>query len=446
MKAALRQGLTSEARFSLLGRHRRLFEALGQFGAPCLFVVTPGPWGGAYGHHTIRADIAYLSALDEPDVIAAFYKDGATERSLLFKKERNAFYELWNGPMRSISDAQSDLGFSEVIELQNAEKELAALLKKSSILFHESGSNTVLDRVVLEAIASSAARRDGLEIRESRGILAQLRLLKDSFELNCLLRANEITSRGHELAMQYAKPGQNEFEIRARLEYGFGMLGGQGLGYDSIVASGSNACCLHYTVNSCQTSAGELVLVDAGAMFGGYTADVTRTFPISGKFTSEQAIIYDIVLETQKACIEIAQPGESLVSLQNFAVRKLCEGLRAAGLLEQSVDACIQSEDYKRFYPHSIGHWLGRVVHDVGARSRGGAPLAFEAGHVITVEPGIYIQPNDERFPESFRGIGVRIEDNIHITDDGAQNLTTAVKQRQDIEALMLAATGNSQL
>jgi Xaa-Pro aminopeptidase len=445
MKAALRERVGSQELGALQGRRVRLFQALGS--VPSVLVVSSAPDAPApysmVSPYRNNQNLTYLSGCDEPSTVAVFVSCGTVQRCLLFKKERDLQFELWNGPMMSLQDAHESLGFDQVFPLADLDRELARYLSDAEVLYFESSGEEALDFRVQRAVEMSRSRRIGLEIRESRHVLASLRLIKDNVEVERLAEAGRVTSVGHTAAMTCAaswiRAGRSLHErtLQAAVEHAFRVEGAEGTGYPSIVASGSNACCLHYNVNRCAVDPADLVLIDAGAQVSGYTGDVTRTFPASGVFSAEQALVYDIVLDVQMACIERVKPGESHISLQNFAIRLMCERLVAAGLLDRSVDECMETDDYKRFYPHNLGHWLGRDVHDAGTARIGGRPVHFQPGHVITVEPGLYFQLYDERVPAAFRGIGVRIEDDVLVTASGCRNLTSVIKARGEIEALM---------
>lgn len=434
MKNEIRQPRPTAETDSIKKRHQRVFSYLER---SAILVVTSGQQIGSYGGGRPCQNMAYLSGLLEPGAAAVFVTHSSGNRSLLFKRERDRTYELWNGPMLSLADARHELGFDQVLDTTEFEPEMTKLLRECSILHFEASTEAALTSALHRAIDASRARRNGMEIREARKIMAELRLVKDDFEIACMERACELTSLGHTVAMQKVRPGMREYELQAEIEYAFKSGGAESLGYGSIVAAGANGCCLHYTVNNCPIGENDLVLVDAGAQFSGYTGDVTRTFPASGKFTREQALVYDIVLDVQEKCVARVRPGESHWSLQNFAVKSLCEQLHAAGILDRSPEECVLSEDYKRFYAHSLGHWLGRDVHDLGPSTDGGKPRVFESGNIITIEPGLYFQLYDQRIPEAFRGIAVRIEDDVLVTSAGQRTLTDTVKRRRDIETLM---------
>ncbi|MFW6346971.1 MAG: M24B family metallopeptidase, partial [Halomonas sp.] len=249
--------------------------------------------------------------------------------------------------------------------------------------------------------------------------------------------AAEISARGHRRAMRTARPGLAEYQLQAELEHEFRWQGGSGPAYASIVGSGANACVLHYIENRCALVDGELVLIDAGAEFDLYAGDITRTFPVSGRFSEAQRALYEVVLAAQERAVAAVRPGVTLAAIHEGVVRGLTEGLVGLGLLEGEVQARIDDESYRRFYLHSTSHWLGLDVHDVGGYRRDGEPRPLVPGMVLTVEPGLYV-PAEDDIPEAFRGIGIRIEDDVVVTADGHEVLTAGVPKRVDeIEALM---------
>jgi Xaa-Pro aminopeptidase len=407
-----------------------------------VFVSLSASEGGGYPGGRPDQNLAYLCGLEEPGVAAVFFRGEGGDRSLLFKRDRDRTYELWHGPMLSVSEARQQLGFDEVFDVSVFENELVALFRSCELIFFDDNGEPGLVASVRRAMDAARVIRHGVEIRQAQRLVAELRLIKDDFEIDLMDRAGQITSQGHAAAMTKVKPGMTEGMLQAEVEFAFKQAGASGLGYPSIVASGANACCLHYTLNSCEIATDDLVLIDAGARYSGYTGDVTRTFPASGKFSREQATLYDIVLDVQESCLAAVKPGSSHSVLQQMAVGLMCERLEAAGLLDTGSAECAESGDYKRFYGHSLGHWLGRDVHDVGSVAKGKKPRLFEPGHVITIEPGIYFQIYDERVPERYRGIGIRIEDDVVVTDRGSRTLTTVVKKRSDIEFLMAQKGG----
>jgi Xaa-Pro aminopeptidase len=275
------------------------------------------------------------------------------------------------------------------------------------------------------------------EIKDARALLDEMRLRKDAAELALMRRAAAISGAAHRRAMRATRPGMREFEIEAELIHEFRRQGAQAPAYSPIVAGGANACVLHYVGNDAVLHSGDLLLIDAGCELGGYASDITRTFPVNGGYSGVQRDIYELVLEAQQAAIDALRPGAQWDAPHNMAVEVLAQGMIDLGLLSGSIDAAIEAESYKRFYMHRTGHWLGLDVHDAGDYKRDGEWRALEAGMVLTVEPGCYVRPAED-VPERFWNIGVRIEDDVLVTDSGHEVLSAETPKRiADIEALM---------
>ncbi|MEE8580179.1 MAG: M24B family metallopeptidase, partial [Myxococcota bacterium] len=270
------------------------------------------------------------------------------------------------------------------------------------------------------------------EIVDPRSIVHEMRLVKESAELEIMRRAQAITREAHEAAAALAQPGRIEHELEAVLDYTFRRRGGSGPAYTTIVGGGANAAILHYVTNDQPLREGDLVLIDAGAELEGYAADVTRTYPVGGHFEGPGLAVYEVVLSAQEAALTACRPGVTLEELHELALRQLVQGLCELGLLNGSVDELIASEAYRRFYMHRTSHWLGLDVHDVGSYSKHGKPRRVEPGMVFTIEPGLYISADAEIDDTRFRGIGVRIEDDILITEDGYQNLSADIPKRPE--------------
>jgi Xaa-Pro aminopeptidase len=279
--------------------------------------------------------------------------------------------------------------------------------------------------------------RPMLAIDDPNALLGEMRMFKSKDEIESMRRACQITANAHKKAMIETKPGMNEFEVEALIDYEFRRQGAQRVGYGSILAGGKNACCLHYRANNEVLRDGDLVLIDAGAEYDYYTSDITRTFPVGRAFSKEQATIYDLVLKSQMECIAMAKPGTTLAAIHRHASEVLVEGMLSLGLMKGKVDEIITSGQVKRFYPHGTGHWLGMDVHDVGLYQVNGEPRKLEPGMMFTIEPGFYVQPDDKDAPSAYKGIGIRIEDDILITSGGCEVMTSGVpKARDEIEAL----------
>lgn len=387
----------------------------------------------------------YLTGFEEPDSCLALIPGGApgaAYRTVLFVRERNPERELWDGERYGIERAVSLFGADEAFPVAELDKKLAELLKESDTVFYRMGWDETTDRRMLsvfESVRLSQGRsgRALVRICDPQEAIGEMRLYKTSDEVTALREASRISALAHKTAMQEARPGMKEYEIEALVDYVFRKNGCQRVGYGSIVAAGKNATCLHYRDNNDTLNSGDLILIDAGGEFDFFTADITRTFPVGRTFSQAQARLYDVVLKAQKAVIDLAKPGLKYTRMHEVACEILAEGLISIGLLKGTPKEAIQSLALRRFYPHGTGHWLGMDVHDVGLYRRGGEPRELEAGMVFTVEPGLYCQPTDRDCPEEYRGIGVRIEDDILITANGHEVLTSDVpKERAEIEAL----------
>jgi Xaa-Pro aminopeptidase len=298
----------------------------------------------------------------------------------------------------------------------------------------------VLEQVRL---ASGRSGKGLVDLIDPRPILGELRLRKDAEEVAYLRKASDLSKAAHLAAMQEARPGMMEYEIEARLDFEMRKRGSPRVGYPAIVAGGKNATCLHYRANNEPLRDGELLLIDAGGEFGYYTADITRTFPIGRNFTNEQALVYEWVLKAQKAALALCRPGETLPKIHETAIRTLIQGMLSLGWLKGDEESLYRSQAFKQFYPHGTGHFLGSEVHDAGLYLIDGKPRPLEAGMCFTVEPGLYVQPNDTSVPEKWRGIGIRIEDDLIITASAHENLTEGLpKEREEVEALRGKAIG----
>jgi Xaa-Pro aminopeptidase len=309
-------------------------------------------------------------------------------------------------------------------------------------MFCDVGDNGDWDARLIQWLNAVRAQvRTGIsapsEIRDIRKLLDEMRLIKDAHELDIMRRAARISANAHRRAMRHARPGLHEYNIEAELLHEFRSHGAQAPAYTPIVAGGPNACVLHYVANAAPLKDGELLLIDAGCELDGYASDITRTFPVNGRFSGPQRDVYELVLAAQAAAIAKVSPGNAWQDPHDAAVRVLAQGFVDLGLLQGSVDGLIESGDFRRFYMHRTGHWLGMDVHDCGEYKREGRWRALAPGMVLTVEPGCYIRPGED-VPEQFWNIGVRIEDDAAVTTDGCEILTSqAPKTIADIEALM---------
>jgi Xaa-Pro aminopeptidase len=362
---------------------------------------------------------------------------------VLFVQPRDREAETWNGRRPGVDGAVARFGASEAHPIGELRERLAALIDRAPRLFHRFGDDPALDEALLAALADLRRRerfgaRAPTEIVDPYVALHEMRLRKSAEELALMRRAAQISADAHRAAARIAKPGRYEYELEAELAYVFRSRGGSGPAYSSIVATGENATILHYTENGAQLRPGELVLIDAGVEYGAYASDVTRTYPVGGRFEGAARDVYAAVLRAQHAALAVAHPGTSLRAVHLAAVRSLTESLVELGALEGPVDELIEKETYKRYYMHGTGHFLGLDVHDVGAPLADGKPRPLDPGVVFTVEPGLYFRPDEPGCPEPLRGIGVRIEDDVLLTEGGCEVLTSAIpKEIDEVEAWM---------
>lgn len=369
------------------------------------------------------SDVVYLTGWDEPDA-AALFRPGSDHPFVLFVQPKDKERETWTGRRAGVEGAREAHGADLAFPISELEARLPILLQGYERLHYAYGENAEHDRIVFSASSNArGALRNGLclpwKIEHGRVLIGELRLTKDADELAILRRAAVITSEAHIAAMRSGKPGVFEFEVESVIDATFRRMGGTGAGYTTIVGGGANACVLHYIQNRDRLPDGGLCLVDAGAEFDWYTADVTRTWPVSGTFSSAQRDVYALVLEAQLAAIACARPGRPFRDMHDAAVAVLTRGMVELGLLDGDVDELIVEERYRKYYMHGTGHWLGLDVHDTGAYHVGLNSRRLEPGHVVTVEPGLYIPPDDEDAPAALRGIGVRIEDDVLISGSG---------------------------
>ena len=383
----------------------------------------------------------YLTGFPEPEAVLVVIA-GTEHRSILFCRDRNPERELWDGFRHGPEGAKSAFGIDETASIATLEEALPKLIANQRALHYAPGADPGWDaRVMVWLNQVRAQSRAGVtapnEIRDVRSILDEMRLFKDETELATMRRAAAISAVAHQRAMRATRPGRNEFEIEAELLYEFRRGGAQYPAYWPIVAGGGNACVLHYRDNSAPLAQDDLLLIDAGCELDGYAADITRTFPVGGRFSAAQRDIYELVLAAQTSAVAAVSPGREWNDPHDAAVQTLARGFVDLGLCEGPVERVIESEDYKRFYMHRTGHWLGLDVHDVGEYKINGNWRKLEPGMTLTVEPGCYIQPADN-VPKAFWNIGVRIEDNVLVTASGREILTEATpKSVPDIEALV---------
>jgi Xaa-Pro aminopeptidase len=385
------------------------------------------------------SDFYYLTGFDEPEAVAVLAPHHAEHQFILFVQPKDPEKETWHGYRVGVDAAQAQYGADVAYPITELDEKLPQYLETADRLYYRFGRDGAFNQRLLghwqRLLATYNKRGTGPVAIEDVGfILHNLRLVKSESELALMREAIRISAEAHQVAREMTQPGRYEYEIQAEMEYIFRKQGAQGPAYPSIVASGANACILHYTTNSRQMQAGDVLLIDAGCSYGYYNADITRTFPVGDAFTAEQQILYDLVLSAQQAAIAQVQPGNPYNAFHDAAVRVLTEGLVKLGLLVGGVDTLIEEEKYKPFYMHRTGHWLGLDVHDVGLYKIGTETWQpLQAGQVVTVEPGLYIGPDivlaedQPPVPQRWRGIGIRIEDDVLVTATGHEVLTAAV-------------------
>ena len=392
------------------------------------------------------SDFQYLSGFPEPEAVIVLIPGREYGEYVLFCRERNPERELWDGLRAGQDGAMREYGADDAFPITDIDDILPGLIEGRDRVYSSMGSNPEFDRHVMEwinVIRSKAhlGAQPPKEFVALDHLLHDMRLYKSATEVKVMREAAQISARAHVRAMQASRAGLYEFSLEAELDYEFRKGGAKMPAYGSIVASGRNACILHYQENDAPLRDGDLVLIDAGCEIDCYASDITRTFPVSGKFSAEQKAIYEVVLKSQEAAFAAIKPGNHWNQAHEATVRVITEGLVELGLLRGAVDELIAAEAYKAFYMHRAGHWLGMDVHDVGEYKVGGEWRVLEAGMALTVEPGIYVSPDNQAVAKKWRGIGVRIEDDVVVTKKGCEILTGDVpKTVAEIEALMAAA------
>lgn len=385
-----------------------------------------------------ESDFYYLTGFNEDHTVAVFAPHHPEHKFILFVQPKDLEKEIWTGYRAGIEGAKERYGADEAYPLGELDEKLPQYLEKADRLYYHFGRDDHFNQIILKhwqrLILTYPRRGTGpTAIADTNFVLHPLRMIKSAAELQMMQRAIDLSVEAHLQAQDIAKPGMYEYEIQAEMERIFYKNGGT-IAYPSIVASGGNSCILHYIENNRKMEDGDLLLIDAGASYGYYNGDITRTFPINGKFTSEQKTLYDIVLKAQLAAIDQLKAGNPYNLYHEAAVKVIVEGLIDLGLLVGNIEEIIKEEKYKPFYMHRTGHWLGLDVHDVGSYKIGEETWhQLQAGQVLTVEPGIYISPyikpveGQPEIPDRWKGIGIRIEDDVLITDSGNEVLTAKV-------------------
>jgi Xaa-Pro aminopeptidase len=425
-------------------RRKRLMDMIGD-GGIAIIPTAPEQTRNRDVDYPYRpdSDFHYLTGFPEPEAVAVLVPGRDHGEFILFCRERDPKMETWNGRRAGLEGAREQYGADDAFPITDIDDILPGLLENRARVYYVMGRRPEFDRQVMEWINRLRERaRAGIhtpgEFVSLDHLLHDMRLYKSRSEVAAMRRAAKISARAHKRAMQVCKPGMAEYQIEAELLHEFMHGGARHAAYPSIVAGGDNGCILHYTENADQLENGTLLLIDAGCEYDYYAADITRTFPVGGRFSSEQRDIYDIVLAAQKAAIEQVQPGNHWNQPHEAAVRVLTEGLLELKLLKGDVEKLIEDEGYRHFYMHRTGHWLGMDVHDVGDYKVGDQWRVLEPGMVLTVEPGLYIPLGSEGAAKKWQGIGIRIEDDVLVTRDGHEVLSAdAPKEPEEIESLM---------
>ncbi|YAF96840.1 MAG: aminopeptidase P N-terminal domain-containing protein [Nodularia sp. CChRGM 3473] len=390
------------------------------------------------------SDFFYLTGFNEPQAVAVLAPHHAEHRFVLFVQPKEREQEVWTGYRCGVDAAKEIYGADAAYPITELDEKLPQYLEKADRIYYHLGRDRSFNDTILghyqSLLRTYPKRGTGpIAIEDTGTVIHSMRLVKSDTELALMRQAAAIAVEAHNYALKVSAPGRYEYEIQAEIEHIFRLRGGMGPAYPSIVASGANACVLHYIENHRQMQEQELLLIDAGCAYGYYNSDITRTFPVGGKFTPEQKVLYEIVLEAQQQAIAQVKPGNSFNSIHETAVRVLTEGLVEIGILKGEIDKLIEEEKYKPYYMHRTSHWLGLDVHDVGVYQHGeDKPQILQPGQVLTVEPGLYIVPDTklaEDQPETdsrWVGIGIRIEDDVLVTPDGHEVLTAGVPKAVD--------------
>ncbi|OUS26531.1 Xaa-Pro aminopeptidase [Gammaproteobacteria bacterium 45_16_T64] len=392
------------------------------------------------------SDFIYLSGFEEPEAVLVLAPGREHGEYVLFCRERDRTMEIWNGYRAGPEGAVKDFGANDAFPIGDLDDILPGLIEGRERVYYAMGNLPEFDRQVMNWVntirskARTGANPPG-EFIDLHHLLHDMRLYKSKREIKVMQAAADMSVAAHIRAMEVCEPGMMEYELEAEFLHEFTRCGSRAPAYTSIVGGGANGCILHYIENNAELKDGDLVLIDAGAEYQYYAADITRTFPINGTFSEPQKALYELVLKSQLAAIRVAKPGNPWNAPHDATVKVITQGLVKLGLLTGKVDELIEAEAYRQFYMHRAGHWLGMDVHDVGDYKVGGEWRVLEEGMVLTIEPGIYVSPDDLDVDEKWRGIGIRIEDDVVITAKGNKVLTAKVPKKVDeIEALMAAA------
>lgn len=441
-------------------RRQNFFKALGQSAHECQDFVAIVPAHPELirnddVHFKFRQDSSfyYLTGFKEPDALAVFRSVGGKQEFVLFVRPKVLEKEIWTGTRAGTDQAVAKYGADRAYNVEEFDATIGELLKGTQRLYYDfsrtlaRNGTELLDHKILRLsdelrVSMGRAGRGAVPIFNVRDVVGELRLFKEPVEIERLRAAGKLSAKAHSEAMAYCRPGLYEYQIEGLLEFIFKNGGSERYGYPSIVASGVNATILHYVENDQQMKDGDLLLIDAGTEIDFYTADITRTFPVNGKMTDAQKEIYSIVLDVQKECIRMVKPGIEFNSIHQFAAGALTDAMLKLNLLSGDKKTLIDAMMHRKYYPHGTSHYLGMDVHDAGLYQLNGKPRVLEPGMVFTIEPGFYVLPQDVSAAQRYRGIGVRIEDDVLVTAKGCEVLTAdAPKDIADIEGLVGSKT-----
>ena len=434
----------SEFKLSTAARRKQLMKSM----APNAIAIIPSAEPKLRSRDTYfpfrqDSDFWYLSGFPEPSSVIVLIPGRDYGEAILFCQEPDPKTTLWEGAVVGPERAVSEYGFDDAFPIDDIDDILPGLVEGREHVYYSVGQRPDFDQSILGMLISlrhsaPSSRHSPGDLIDINRLLHEQRLIKDSAEIEVMRQAAHITAKGHMSAMRAAAPGRYEYQLEAALRFEFAQHGARELAYPSIVGSGANACVLHYTANDAQLKAGDLVLIDAGCEYQGYAADVTRTFPVSGRFSAQQAALYEVVLEAHEQAIAAVAVGNPWQQPHEVSVRVITQGLVDLGLLRGTVDDLIETKAYQPFYMHRVGHWLGLDVHDVGDYQQNDVWRPLQAGMVTTIEPGIYIGADCDDVAPEWRGIGIRIEDDVLVGAEGPEVLSSEAPIRiSDIEHWM---------
>jgi len=384
-----------------------------------------------------NSDFLYMTGINEPNLLNMIYREGGKNHSILFRNNTTDHEKVWEGIRLDNNEILEMYGFTEIHNYDEYQEKISSFLEKKENIYIDDGINKELDMFLSSKLPDIGNSKQVNSLFPKNKIalstiIHKMRLVKSDYEIELMKNAAQVSILAHEQAMKKSKPGIYEYELDAEIKYIFNKHN-MHFAYMSIVGGGDNACTLHYIKNNHLLKNNELVLIDAAAENKGYASDITRTFPVNGKFTQEQALIYDIVLSAQEKAIEFLRPGVTWDKVHEISVKEISQGLINLRILPDDIEMVINDELYKEFFMHKTGHWIGLDVHDVGDYEG----ILFEPGMVITVEPGIYISSSNKNVEKKWRGIGVRIEDDVLITSNGCEVITKKLaKKRDEVEAI----------